>query len=103
MSVGGRFCMVVVGQDITHRKQAEQALRQSEETLRVFLDALPAPAVLLDREGTILLANRALARSLGRPEGALVGQYAFGLIPPPVAETGKPCSTRSCARGIGSL
>ena len=89
MSVGGRFCLVVVGQDITQRKRAEQALRQSEETLRVFLDAVPEPALLLDREGTILLANRALAHSLGLPQGELAGQYAFGLIPARVAETRK--------------
>ena len=75
------------------------ALRQSEETLRVFLDAVPAPAFLLDRDGTILASNRALARSLGLPEGELVGQYAFGLIPPKLADTGKRCSTRSSAPG----
>jgi PAS domain S-box-containing protein len=89
VTIGGHFCLVVVGQDVTKRKRAEQALRQSEETLRVFLDAVPAPAFLLDRNGTILVSNRALAHSLGRPEGELVGQYSFGLIPPPLSETRK--------------
>jgi hypothetical protein len=89
LSVGGRFCLVVVGQDITERKRAEEALRQSEETLRVFLDALPEPALLLDRNGTILASNRALGHSLGRPERELAGQNAFGLIPPMLAETRK--------------
>ena len=45
--------------------------------------------MLLDREGTILLANRALAHSLGVPESKQAGQYAFGLIPLPVAEIRK--------------
>ena len=89
VSIGDRFCLVVVGQDITQRKRAEQALRQSEESLRVFLDAVPEPAFLLDREGRILLANRALAQSLDRPEIELVTQYAFGLIPAALAKSRK--------------
>jgi PAS domain S-box-containing protein len=83
--IGGQLFVVVVGQDVTHRKQAEQALRQSEESLRVFLDSMPVPAVLLDREGVILVGNLALARRLGRPQGDLKGKYAFGLIPPEIA------------------
>ena len=88
-SIGNRFCLVVVGQDITERKRAEQALRQSEETLRVFLDANPEPAFLADRDGRILVGNQVLARRLGIPKGELVGKYAFSLIPPKVAETRK--------------
>ena len=86
ISVGGRFCLVVVAQDITQRKQAEQALRQSEETLRVFLNALPAPAFLLDRNATIQASNQALWHSLGLPEGDVTGKEVFGLLPAEVAK-----------------
>ena len=73
---------MVVGQDITERKRAEAALRQSEETLRAFLNALPEPALLLDSNGTILASNRALPRSLGLPEDAVLGKCVFDLFPP---------------------
>jgi PAS domain S-box-containing protein len=86
MSVGGRLCLVVVGQDITERKQREEALRQSEETLRVFLNALPEPALLMDRNGTLLACNRAFARALAMPERELIGKPVFTLFPPKVAE-----------------
>lgn len=81
-AIGNRFCLVVVGQDITERKRTEQALRQSEETLRVFLDANPEPAFLADRAGIILAGNQAMARRLSVPKGELVGKCAFSLIPP---------------------
>jgi len=87
ISVGGRCYLIVVAQDVTQRKQTEQALRQSEETLRVFLDAIPTPAFLLDRNAAILVSNPALARSLNLPEGNLVGQHVFGLLPPQLGAT----------------
>jgi len=82
----GRFFTVSVGQDITKRKRAEQALRQSEESLRVFLNALPQPALLLDREGAILLANQAASAALGIPHNKLTGQNVFGLLTPTASQ-----------------
>jgi PAS domain S-box-containing protein len=64
------------------RKRAEAAVRASETTLRVFIDALPGPAMLLDREETVLEANEAMARSLGRSRAEIVGEKAFALLPP---------------------
>jgi len=86
MTVEGRLFIVMVGQDITQRKQAEQALRQSEESLRVFLDAVPQPALLLDREGVILLVNQAASAGLSIPHNKLTGQNAFGLLTPPASQ-----------------
>ena len=83
---GGRFHLVIVGQDITARKQSEQALRQSEETLRAFLSSVPTPALLLDREGTILVCNEVLSRSLGLPAGEVSGKKIFDLLEPDVGE-----------------
>jgi len=64
------------------RKRAEAAVRASETTLRVFIDALPGPAMLLDREETVLETNEAMAKSLGLSRNELVGKNAFVLLPP---------------------
>ena len=73
---------MIVGQDITQRKQREEALRQSEETLRVLLDALPEPALLMDSNGTLLAGNRTFARALAMPEDELLGKNVFAFFPP---------------------
>jgi PAS domain S-box-containing protein len=53
----GRFVAVV--RDITERKQAQDALAQSEHQLRTVLDALPVGVWFTDRAGKSLLANPA--------------------------------------------
>jgi signal transduction histidine kinase len=49
-------------QDITDRKRAEEALRQSERLLRLVLDALPVGVALVDVSGDIVISNPASQR-----------------------------------------
>jgi PAS domain S-box-containing protein len=48
---------VHVAHDITARKQAEEALRRSEERYRRFIEACPDAVVLLDLQGRVLFAS----------------------------------------------
>jgi len=48
-------------------------LTASEHTLRTFIDAVSDPALMLKPDGTIIIANAALARHLSRPAGELAG------------------------------
>ena len=55
----GQFGVVCYFYDITQRKQAEQALRESQNFLRSSLDALSGHIAVLDESGTILEINAA--------------------------------------------
>ena len=53
------------GTDIEDRKQAEDKLRQDEHELRQLIDCLPQHAVVLDKDGTLLQANKTLLDYMG--------------------------------------
>ena len=50
--------------DITDRKDVEEALTRSENLYRSLVEASPDAVLLVDMQGTILLANQQLARML---------------------------------------
>lgn len=62
-----------VYEDITQRKQAEEALREREEQLRVIFDASQAGIILVAPGGTILFANNRMAEMFGMSLGQLIG------------------------------
>ena len=70
--VGGLIGVLI---DITGRKKAEQALRESEHSLQSTLDGLSAHIAELDDRGTILLVNKAW-REFARQNG-LTASAAF--------------------------
>ncbi|MBD2101369.1 PAS domain S-box protein [Leptolyngbya sp. FACHB-261] len=60
--------------DITDRKQAEVALRQSESRLRLMIDSAKDYAIFtLDLNGTIVSWNSGAERLLGYPEAEAIG------------------------------
>lgn len=59
--------------DITARKQAELALRESERLLKAIVDGSPIPQFVIDREHRVLHWNRALEEFSGMKAEALVG------------------------------
>ncbi len=69
-----------VNQDITERKQAEMALRESEEKYRKLVDMAPYGIQLTDTEGKIVFSNPAHHRIQGYADGELVGKYIWDLM-----------------------
>lgn len=75
--------------DITSRKQAEENLREREETLKALLNAPTENAMLVDLEGTILALNQVGVQRLGKSEDELIGKGIFDYLPHDVAESRK--------------
>ena len=76
-------------QDITERKRAEDALRESEEALRAFLNANVDAALLIDIRGTVLVANESLSKGLEKPLDEIIGSCLYDLLPEDIARTRK--------------
>jgi two-component system CheB/CheR fusion protein len=66
-----------IGRDITQRRKAEAALRQSEQFARSALDGLSAHIAIIEEDGTILTVNRAW-RAFAAANGALAGNVEEG-------------------------
>jgi PAS domain S-box-containing protein len=71
--------------DITERKRAEEALQDSEATLRSLINATREGLLLIDPEGKILVVNKTMAQRLGRSVRELVGTSLYEHFPPDVA------------------
>jgi PAS domain S-box-containing protein len=57
--------ILAISRDITDRKRAEEALRESQQLLHLVLATLPAGVLVTDRAGDILLTNAAQKRIWG--------------------------------------
>ncbi len=69
------YAVLVVAYDITERKQAEEALRQSEEHLQLILESAKDYAIFtLDKAGKLTNWNAGAERLLGYTKEEAIGQ-----------------------------
>ena len=71
---------MVLVTDITARKAAEDALRESEERYRRIVDTASEGIVQVDPDGSIATINPALAHMVGYTIGELVGRPVLDLM-----------------------
>jgi len=74
IEIDGEQLVLGVIADVTERKRAEQALRESEEKFRTVFRSAPTGMLMLSPEGRILAANQAFCEFLGYSEKELLSE-----------------------------
>jgi PAS domain S-box-containing protein len=88
--------------NITERKLIEQALRDSEDRLRLVVDSAEDYAIfLMDMDGRIINWNRGAERMFGYTESEAIGQPAAMLFTPEDRESGVPEEEMETAKREG--
>ncbi|MFZ2957205.1 MAG: ATP-binding protein [Candidatus Ozemobacteraceae bacterium] len=75
-------------QDITERKQAEKALRESEAQKNAILNGITTNIALVDKNLKILWANKAAANSINKRAEEMVGSHCYSFW----GDSVKPCA-----------
>ncbi len=102
---GGRVPFRVAGAcvDITERKRAEEALRESEERFRGIFDHAAIGIAITDLEGCIQSCNPTCASMLGRRQEELLGLNFSALVHPEERETDSVNRSRLVQQWLSSF
>ena len=78
--------VAIMARDISDRLRAEENLRLSNQTLKVLLNNPIDLSVLLNTDGTVILANDTLAAVLGTTADEMTGKCLWDYFPPTATE-----------------
>jgi PAS domain S-box-containing protein len=82
LEIQGKKLFISVQEDITERKQAEEAIRQANERLQTLIKTSPAAIVALDTQGRITSWNSAAEKIFGWKEEEALGHVYEQLMVP---------------------
>lgn len=79
----GRLREIIgLGTDVTERKRAEEAVRDSRQHLESIINAIADPVFVKDEHHRLVLANDRFCALVDRPREELLGRTEAGLLPP---------------------
>ena len=80
VEISGKDTILAIGRDITERKEAEKALRESEEKYRAFIQYSDTPIFAFNPDGTYRIANEAFAKPFGLKASDIVGKTPYNFF-----------------------
>ena len=80
MRYDGQLAVLLQVRNISERKKAEVALKQSEAHYRSLIEVQSNLIVRLDSEGRFTFVNRSFCRFVGRNRGELIGQHFHPIV-----------------------
>jgi PAS domain S-box-containing protein len=86
----GRQLLYSIVHDITERKRAEEALRESRTILRTIIDAIPLWISCSDRQGIYLTVNDLYSKTFGKLLAEIEGSHYSRVLPQGVCDKHKP-------------
>jgi PAS domain S-box-containing protein len=93
--------VVVNYRDITERRLATEALRESEERFARFMQHLPGLAWVKDRQGRYVYVNDAAEKAFRTPRPELCGRTDYEVFPPATAAQFRENDKRALASATG--
>jgi len=90
-SEGAVIGFAKVTRDLTERKEAEDALRQSEQTFQLLVESVQDCAIfMLDPDGRVASWNASAERIKGYRAHEILGEHFSTFYPPEDVAQGKP-------------
>ena len=81
MPNGEVFGILGIYEDVTERKQAEEALAQQTKFLQLLIDTIPIPIFYKDEQGRYLDCNQAFQDFSGLKKGGVMGKTVDDIFP----------------------